>query len=45
MDGITRFLGASNDVSIISDNIFNNPSNTFFGGPPTATYVFTQQLP
>jgi hypothetical protein len=45
MDGLSYYTGANSDVSIIRNNIFNNPSNSVFGGPAVSTYNFTQQLP
>jgi hypothetical protein len=45
MDGVTVYSGTASDVLYIRNNIFNNPSNSIFGGPPLATYVFEEQLP
>lgn len=45
LDGVTVYSGAASDVLDIRNDIFNNPSNSMFGGTPTSTYVFAQQLP
>ena len=45
MTGKTYYIGALSDVLSLRSNILSHPSNSVFGGPPTATYIFTQQLP
>ncbi len=44
-DGRLNYSGALSDVPSIRSQVFNDPDNSVFGGPPTSTYVFLQQLP
>jgi hypothetical protein len=37
-DGQINYLGALSDIPAISSYVFNDPLNTFFGGPPVGTY-------
>jgi hypothetical protein len=37
-DGKLNYLGALSDVPTIRSQVFNDPNNSVFGGPPVATY-------
>ncbi|WP_375239496.1 hemagglutinin protein [Aurantibacter sp.] len=37
-DGRLNYLGANSEIPFISSQVFNDPDNSLFGGPPTATY-------
>jgi len=37
-DGKLNYLGAQSDVPSIRSQVFNDPANSIFGGPPVATY-------
>lgn len=37
-DGRLNYLGALSDVPNIRSQVFNDPNNSIFGGPPVATY-------
>ena len=37
-NGLLNYLGAQSDVPSIRSQVFNDPSNSVFGGPPIATY-------
>ncbi len=37
-DGRLNYSGALSDVPTIRSQVFNDPDNSVFGGPPTATY-------
>ncbi len=38
-DGRLNYLGAQTDVPSIRSQVFNDPNNSVFGGPPVATYI------
>ncbi len=44
-DGRLNYSGAQSDVPFIRSQVFNDPNNTVFGGPPTATYPSTGYFP
>ncbi len=37
-DGRLNYSGTFSDVSPVRSQVFNDPNNSIFGGPPTATY-------
>ncbi|WP_452601822.1 M36 family metallopeptidase [Pontimicrobium sp. MEBiC06410] len=40
-NGLLNYLGGSSDVPSIRAQVFNDPDNSIFGGPPVATYGST----
>jgi len=38
-EGRLNYLGAQSDVPSIRSQVFNDPNNSVFGGPPVATYL------
>ena len=38
-DGRLNYLGALSDITAIRSQVFNDPDNSIFGGPPTANYL------
>lgn len=38
-DGKLNYLGGQSDVPSIRSQVFNDPNNSVFGGPPVATYL------
>jgi hypothetical protein len=37
-DGKLNYIGAESEIPFISSQVFNDPNNSLFGGPPVATY-------
>ena len=37
-DGLLNYLGAFSDVPFVRSQVFNDPNNSVFGGPPVASY-------
>ncbi|WP_375239221.1 hypothetical protein, partial [Aurantibacter sp.] len=37
-DGKLNYIGVESEIPFISSHVFNDPDNSLFGGPPTATY-------
>ncbi|WP_375238150.1 hypothetical protein [Aurantibacter sp.] len=37
-DGKINYIGVESEIPFISSHVFNDPDNSLFGGPPTATY-------
>jgi hypothetical protein len=37
-DGRLNYIGANSEIPFISSQVFNDPDNSLFGGPPIATY-------
>ncbi len=38
-DGVLNYLGGLSDLPLIRSQVFNDPNNSVFGGPPVATYI------
>ncbi|WP_375239828.1 beta strand repeat-containing protein [Aurantibacter sp.] len=40
-DGRLNYIGVNSEIPHISSQVFNDPNNSLFGGPPIATYTST----